>query len=83
MSQTSRSHLQHELECHVSHRTGRRIRNLTIELCPEQVILRGEATCYFVKQLAQHGVRELLPHVRLENTIVVDSSLGDLPGEGS
>ena len=64
--------LQQELEQHITVRTGRRVRNLTVELCPERVVLRGRAVNYHVKQLAQHGVRELLPHVSLENVIIVD-----------
>src|SRR6202030_2833068 len=52
--------LQQELEQHITIRTGRRVRNLTVELCPERVVLRGRAINYHVKQLAQHGVRELL-----------------------
>ena len=68
--------LQHELEHRISLRTGRRVRNLTVELRPESVVLRGRATNYHVKQLAQHGVRELLPDVLLENAITVDSQAG-------
>ena len=64
--------LQTELERHILARTGRRLRNLAVELVPEAVILRGSATTYYVKQLAQHGVRDLLPLVRLENAIVVE-----------
>lgn len=60
-----------ELEMHVRARTGRRVRNLDIELFPECVILRGRAHSYYVKQLAQQGVREVLPNVRLENAIEV------------
>jgi hypothetical protein len=66
-------HLQKELEHHVLARTGRRVRNLEIELCSERVVLRGHAESYYVKQLAQHGIRDLLPQVRLENAIVVQS----------
>ena len=79
MGTTQPSHLQFELEQCVRVRTGRRVRNLAIELEPERVILRGQATTYYVKQLAQHGVRDLLPHVRLENTIVVDSAADLVP----
>ena len=64
-------HLRTELESRVLARTGRRVRNLHIELCPERVILRGQAETFHVKQLAQHGVREVLPEVRLENAIIV------------
>jgi hypothetical protein len=65
-------HLQQELERQVSLRTGRRVRNLTVELEPERIVLRGQATTFHVKQLAQHGVLDMLPHVRLENGIVVE-----------
>ena len=61
-----------ELERHINTRTSRRVRNLAIELVPEAVILRGRASTYYVKQLAQQGVRDLLPQVRLENAIEVE-----------
>jgi hypothetical protein len=67
---TSQS-LQQEVESHVQARTGRRVRDLAIELRSERVILRGRAASYYVKQLAQQGVREVLPHVELENDITV------------
>jgi hypothetical protein len=63
--------LRSELVNRVLVRTGRRVRNLNIELSPERVVLRGQAETFHVKQLAQHGVRELLPEVRLENAIIV------------
>jgi hypothetical protein len=66
--------LQNELEHQVQARTGRRVRNLAIELRPECVVLRGCASTYYVKQLAQHGIRDVLPHVYLENDIRVDST---------
>jgi hypothetical protein len=55
-------------------RTGRRIRNLDVKLEPERVVLHGLAMSYYVKQLAQQGVREVLPDVRLENAIEVQAS---------
>jgi hypothetical protein len=64
-------HLQKELEQRVLARTGRRVRNLAIELSSERIVLRGRADTYYVKQLAQHGIRDVLPQVRLENAIVV------------
>ena len=63
--------LQDELESRVQSRTGRRVRDLAIELRPERVVLRGLASSYHVKQLAQQGVRDILPHVSLENAITV------------
>jgi hypothetical protein len=64
--------LETELTHHVRERTGRRVRNLAIELRPERVVLHGRAATFYVKQLAQHSVRDLLPHVELLNAIVVD-----------
>jgi hypothetical protein len=61
-----------QLEHHVLWRTGGRIRNLAIELQPERVILRGKVTSYYIKQLAQHGIRDLFPNLNLENSIVVE-----------
>jgi len=72
MASSAFSELQHELEHQVHARTGRRVRNLAIELCSERVVLHGSATTFYVKQLAQHGIREMLPHVRLENAIKVE-----------
>ena len=66
-------HLQSELERQVLDRTSRRIRDLCVELQPNQVVLRGRARTFHLKQLAQQGVRELLPHVQLMNAIVVDN----------
>lgn len=67
--------LQCELERQVQTRTGRRIQNLAIELRPERVVLRGRAPTYYLKQLAQHGIRDVLPHVSLENAIIVEGAL--------
>jgi hypothetical protein len=63
--------LKDEIENHISSRTGRRVRDLAVELSPERVVLRGETLSYYVKQLAQHGALEILPDVSLENSIVV------------
>jgi len=68
------SQLQYELENHVQARTGRRIRNLRIELHSDGVILRGHTSTYYVKQLAQHGIRDVLPGIGLHNAIVVDTN---------
>ena len=66
------AHLELELVRQVQTRTGRRIRDLAVELQPERVVLRGYAASYYLKQLAQHGVQEVLPDVRLENAITVN-----------
>jgi hypothetical protein len=53
-------------------RTGRRVRDLSIEVAAERVVLRGLADSFHVKQLAQAGAREALPSAILENAIVVE-----------
>ena len=55
-------------------RTGRRVKNLSVELGEGQgrVILRGRANSYHVKQLAQHAAREAFPGAHIENAIVVE-----------
>lgn len=63
-----------QVEQRIHARTSRRVRNLVVELSPERVVLRGLADSYYVKQLAQHGVWELLPRVRLENDIAVEQA---------
>jgi hypothetical protein len=61
-----------ELEEQVQVRTNRQVRNLSIELRPGRVVLRGQTSSYYVKQLAQHEVLGSLPaEVRVENTITV------------
>ena len=65
------THLREELENRVQSRTNRRVRNLAVQVTPEGVVLQGQTVSYYIKQLAQHGVRECLPHVRLENSITV------------
>jgi hypothetical protein len=76
MSNNVSAPLRDQLERQVRNWTGRRIRNLAIELNPERVILRGQVSSYYVKQLAQHSVRESLPDLVLENSIVVENASG-------
>lgn len=52
--------------------TGRRVRDLAVEVTGEEVVLRGRAKSFHVKQLAQHAVREMLAFAPLHNRIVVD-----------
>jgi hypothetical protein len=66
------SSLQRQIESQILSRTSRRVRHLAVELCPERIVLRGRASTYHVKQLAQQGVREVLPHVSVENAIIVE-----------
>jgi len=61
-----------ELERHIQHRTGGRVRGLCVEVGNGQVVLRGRTSSYYVKQLAQHGVWDVLPEAPLANDIVVE-----------
>jgi hypothetical protein len=56
----------------VVNRTGRRVRDLAVEVAPERVILRGRVNSFHVKQLAQAGACEALPGLILENAIEVE-----------
>jgi hypothetical protein len=64
--------LQSVLESRINARTGRRVRNLAVELRPERVVLHGLTATYYVKQLAQQEIRDVLPDARLENAIEVN-----------
>jgi hypothetical protein len=58
----------------VAHRTGRRVRNLAVEVrpCGSSVILRGKSGSYHVKQLAQEAAGAAVPGATVENAIVVE-----------
>jgi hypothetical protein len=55
----------------IQSRTGRRVMGLSVEVLGETVVLRGRTLSFHVKQLAQHGVRDILPTAPLTNSIVV------------
>ena len=63
------SRLQFEAE--IRSRTHRRVRDLSLEVNDDRVVLRGRTDTYYIKQLAQEVVRELLPDIPLINAIVV------------
>lgn len=48
------------------------MRDLGVEVKRERIVLSGRTTSFYVKQLAQQGVLDVLPRALLENTIVVD-----------
>ncbi len=60
-----------QIESRVLSKTGSQLSDLGIELTPDMVRLLGRSSTYYVKQLAQHCVREFLPNVRLVNDIAV------------
>ena len=63
--------LQQQLESRIRLRTGKRVRNLEIQFTPDEVVLLGDTSTYHVKQLAQHGVLDVMPTIRLHNRITV------------
>jgi hypothetical protein len=63
---------QAELEQQVQARTGRRVRDLAVELNAERIVLKGQVSSYYIKQLAQHGIHDLLPQVSVTNAIIVE-----------
>ncbi len=69
-----------DLERYVLVRTGWRVRDLSVEVHGDRVTLRGRATTHFTRRLAEHAVRDVLPHLRLENELEVDNSVEFLLG---
>jgi hypothetical protein len=63
--------LRDEIENRIIALTGRRLRNLNIVISPDGVTLKGQAQTFYIKQLAQQGVRQVSPSIRLENAIQV------------
>jgi hypothetical protein len=63
--------LRLELEARILARTGRRVRNLDIQMSSNSITLHGTTLSFYDKQLAQQGVLEVLPQVRLHNAIIV------------
>ena len=47
-----------QLENHLKHQLGRRVRNLRVLLHPAGIILTGRTETYHAKQLVQHAVME-------------------------
>jgi hypothetical protein len=52
--------LEQAVKHRILDRTGGRIRALAIELTDRELVVRGTAPCYYVKQLALQGVLEVL-----------------------
>lgn len=71
--------LVHELARRVRALTGGRVGGLTVEIRADRVVLRGRAASFYVKQLAQHGVREILPRVRVDNALAVTGGQASAP----
>lgn len=66
--------LEESVRDRVLARTGRRVRGLQVRVQGKTVVLAGKTSSFHIKQLAQHGVREVLPNAPLTNEIVVEAS---------
>jgi hypothetical protein len=51
--------------------TNRGVSNLDVQVHAERVVLSGETTTFYTKQLAQESVRKMLPQMKLVNAIQV------------
>ncbi len=60
-----------ELEQLVQDRTHQRVKSLNIALDGGRIVLCGVAESFHLKQLAQHGILDVMPKVRIVNNIVV------------
>lgn len=69
-----------ELERRVQSRTGWRVTGLLIEVNDSHVVLRGRATTCYARLLAQRVAQDLLPHLHVDNAIVVDGDVEVLGG---
>ena len=61
-----------ELERLVRERTHRRVKNLSVAVQNERIVLHGVVNSFHLKQLAQHGILDVLPDVPLTNAIRVE-----------
>lgn len=59
------------IERAVQRETDRGVADLTVEVSPQGIQLRGRCTTYYTKQLAQHAVMSMPGGDRLVNSIEV------------
>jgi len=59
------------IEQAVHRETGRGVDDLTVEVSPQGILLRGRCTTYYTKQLAQHAAMGVPGGDRLINSIEV------------
>jgi hypothetical protein len=60
-----------EVEAAIKRRCGWLIRDLRVDVRDQRVVLRGRASSYYAKQLAQHSATTVGSLAVLENRIVV------------
>ena len=59
------------IEQAVQRETGRGVDDLTVEVSPQGILLKGRCTTYYTKQLAQHAAMSVPGGDRLINSIEV------------
>jgi hypothetical protein len=59
------------IERAVQYETGRGVADLTVEIGPEGILLKGRCDTYYTKQLAQHAAMRMPGGDRLINSIEV------------
>jgi hypothetical protein len=59
------------IEKAVQYETGRGVADLTVEISPQGVLLRGRCDTYYTKQLAQHAAMSIRGGGQLINSIEV------------
>jgi hypothetical protein len=62
------------VERHITERTSQRIRELRVEVTGDRVMVHGQASCYYVKQLAIQAVLEALE--ALDSLLRADVRIG-------
>lgn len=68
---THRHALEIAIQQRIESRLPGRVRNLLVRVFGDLVILEGQCTTYYTKQLAQHAAMGILEDEHLENAIVV------------
>jgi hypothetical protein len=56
----------------IESRLGGRVRDLAVRIAGDKVVLEGECSTYYTKQLAQHAALGVLEDEQLDNAIVVE-----------
>jgi len=67
----SQQSLAEQIERLVRQRTSGLIRDLKIEVLPEEIVLTGRASTYYAKQLATHAALDACEQFTLTNDIEV------------
>jgi hypothetical protein len=60
-----------ELERLVRERTHHRVADLRLEWKEDRFVLKGSVSSYHLKQLAQHGILDVMPKARVVNALTV------------